>query len=77
MLRAERLLVYGQRAFEKRARPCKVALVPKQCGEVVEGRRRIGMLRAKRLFSYRQCALKEGPRCCKIALALEAGERGC
>jgi integrase len=62
MLGAEHLLGDRKRALVERARPRKVALVPKQEAEVVEARRSIGVLRAELLFADRQRALEERPR---------------
>jgi hypothetical protein len=71
VLGAERLLPDRQRALIEWPRPGEVALVPKQGGEVVEARRRIGMLGAERLPPDRQRALIERPRSGEIALGLE------
>jgi hypothetical protein len=51
MLGAEHLLSQYQRAFQERSRRCKVTLILKQDGEVVEARRRIGML-GESLYLY-------------------------
>ena len=64
MLGAERLLVDRQRALIERPCPGQVALGPKQLGEVVDTRRRIGMFGAERLLADRQRALFERPRLC-------------
>jgi hypothetical protein len=45
----------------ERPRPCKVALVPKQDGEVVEAPGYLGMLGAERLLPDSQGALQERP----------------
>jgi hypothetical protein len=71
MLGFEHLLEDCQGALVEWPRRRKVALVPKQDGEVVEVRRRTRMLGTEQLLADRQRALEELSCICRVALFLE------